>query len=452
MKRALFIRLFILLGMVVIAVRMQAQHFISIQSESKQPFAIQVNGIAFNSTKTGAVRISNLAGGSYNLLINPGKKTAPQAFTVAIDKSDASYLLKSDVKQGWLLKNTKSTEVIASSTPQTPAGQAVAKNNEQPAPKASPFATMLSEVIGDPDLLKTTPWVLTNKAGDAAGNAVANVPEEEQVVDTVAYVPETKGVIKAVEQTVKEGTELVFVDFTATGGDTIHIVIPSTGDGDSDSSTSTLAQHPADNNKLVQADTSTAQKVVTPPAEKDNTVIVKDTAMVMGGQHDSVVTPAKEEPVAFDTSSNKQMSNPFFNKDGIAKKNTDNNAVNNGNVEKPLPAENKEEVKPATKPLNAVKQDCKKMLSDNDADKLKHKIYLEMDDSKVLALTEKALNGKCVSTAQVKEMASLFLSDAARYNFFRTVYPYVYDYGNFGTLENFMIDRKYKGMFHDLLK
>ena len=145
------------------------------------------------------------------------------------------------------------------------------------------------------------------------------------------------------------------------------------------------------------------------------------------------------------------MSNPFFNKDGIAKKNADN-TVANTNVEKPLPAENKDEVKPATKPLNAVKQDCKKMLSDNDAEKLKHRIYLEMDDSKVLALTEKALNGKCVSTAQVNEKASLFLSDAARYNFFRTVYPYVYDYGNFGTLENFMIDRKYKGMFQDLLK
>ena len=149
MKRTLFTGLFIFLGIVFFALRVSAQHFISIQADNKQPFAIKINGIAFNSTKTGAVRISNLSDGSYNLVVTfAGKKYPPQNFTVAIDKTDASYTLKDQDKQGWILKNLKSTEVIASSTPQTPVDKPVAANVSQaPPPKASAFAQMLSQVI-----------------------------------------------------------------------------------------------------------------------------------------------------------------------------------------------------------------------------------------------------------------------------------------------------------------
>lgn len=92
------------------------------------------------------------------------------------------------------------------------------------------------------------------------------------------------------------------------------------------------------------------------------------------------------------------------------------------------------------------------MLSDNEQEKLKHKIYLETDQDKILSLTRKALDGRCISTAQVKELASFFLSDDSRYSFFYTVYPYVYDFGNFASLKSYMIDAKYKNMFEDMLK
>lgn len=447
MKRVFLVRLAIFLGMIIFAVRLSAQHFISIQSDNKQPFTIQVNGISFNSTKAGAVRISNLSGGSYNLVISlAGKKYPPQNFTCSIDKSDESYALKNDSKKGWILKNLKSTEVIASSTPQTPADQPVAKNDEQLPPKASAFAQMLSQVIDDPELLKTTPWILSTKTGEPAAGSVADMTAEEKATDTVAYVPDTKGVIKAVEHTVKDGTELVFVDFNAAGGDTIHIVIPSSENDGANDTAAAQVQNLVDNSSLVKTDTTVTQQAINPLADKNPDSTQKaDSPTVNTKPADNT-----EQVPAFDTSGNKQMGNPFFKGNTSAKKD-DNKVVSNNDTS--AQAENVKPVQqPVTKAVPAVRQDCKKMLSDNDAEKLKHKIYLETDEDKIMDITSKALSGKCINTAQVKQLASFFLSDEARYKFFRTVYPNVYDSGNFATLESFMIDRKYKSMFHDLIK
>ncbi len=450
MKRELFVRLFVFVFGLIIITQVSAQHFISVQSDDKQPFAIQVNGISFNSTKTGSVRVANLAVGSYNLIITPaGKKYPPQNFTCIIDKSDESYSLQNLGKKGWILKNTKSTEIIASTTIAVPA---VAKTEIPAAPNA--FAQMLAQVIDDPELLKKTPWVLNTKEYDASAAAV--VPADSQAEDTTAYVPDTKGVIKAVEKPVKEGTELVFVDFNAKGGDTIHVLIPSVGGTGSTATNSTVQSPPVDiihKIPAVNVDSSGSVQLADSTA-RQNGVIKTDSVAAVKNK----VVPTAQEP-AFDTSANRKMNNPFFKKDSVAGSVTKDPAVA---VNADTPLKNDSTVtqpqNTAVQPVSAntvkaaVKEDCKKMLSDNDAEKLKHKIYLETDEAKIMDITKKALAGKCINTAQVKQLATFFLSDDARYNFFFTVYPFVYDFGNFGSLDTFMIDRKYKNMFHSMLK
>jgi len=466
MKRLFFVSLLVFLGVTCTAIQCLAQHFISIQADDKQPFTIQVNGTKFNSSKTGTIRIANLAAGSYSLVIAPAGKVAPQGFTCAVDNADLSYSLVNAGKKGWALKNLHSTEVLAAnavSPKQQPPGSMAAGAS----PASSPFAVMLSQVINDPDLLKATPWILTTKVeGDAATDQTIAM-NEAQANDTNTYVAETRGVIKASEREVKEGTEMVFVDFNAYSGDTVKIVIAN-ADGSVNADLPPAQTTPPSSTPIesgVKTDTAGSNL---PPLTKNEPVVDADSIKVNPGVKSvlktdttAIVKKAEENPLPFDTTANKQYSNPFFKKDSTASakilpEDTANPvAIHEDNTPK---AENAAasaivEQPPVTNVTKATtKEDCKKMLSDNDEEKLKHKIYLETDQDKILEITKKALSGKCINTAQVKNLSSFFLSDDARYGFFATVYPFVYDFGNFSSLRTFMIDPKYKNMFDALVK
>ncbi|HVX51649.1 MAG TPA: DUF4476 domain-containing protein [Chitinophagaceae bacterium] len=453
MKRLSGVKWLLFLSVLCWVTQANAQHFISIQSADKQAFAIQLNGRNFASSKTGSLRVANLSAGNYNIVVNPtGKKYPPQQFTCVIDKTDMSYTLVNDAKKGWVLNNNKSPEVLLSAT--YPGSRAPAQNPVQP---PSAFAAMLAQVINDPDLLKPTPWVLTTKVETDEKQDMANAMAEAESEDTSSYVSATKGMIKASETEVKGGTEMVFVDFNAEQGDTIHIFIPAM-EGDSTAVAETVQQPALNSPAIPTADTTAVMK---PHDIAANGNTGRDTTVVKA-------TVKKEEAVApFDTSANRQFNNPFFKKDnadaqpGAGDVTANTAGVNagkagenmhagtkEGDVEKNVPVQQQT----ADVAKSTVKTDCKKMLSDNEQEKLKHKIYLETDQDKILSLTRKALDGRCISTAQVKELASFFLSDDSRYSFFYTVYPYVYDFGNFASLKSYMIDAKYKNMFEDMLK
>ena len=102
--------------------------------------------------------------------------------------------------------------------------------------------------------------------------------------------------------------------------------------------------------------------------------------------------------------------------------------------------------------LFATKIGCQNMLNASGLEKLKRKIYLEKEEVKMANIAKNYLDGKCITTEQVKALASYFSTDDARLVFFKTVYPLVYDYGNFGTLEKFMVDNNYKESFRAMLK
>lgn len=508
MERVFLVRILFFISIMVFAMQVSAQHFISIQAEDRQPFAIEVNGNKFASSKTGTLKIGNLSAGNYSLVITPsGNKYPPQSFTVAVDKTDLAYTFVNQGIRGWALKNTKAAQVITSSTATSTPGDGTNSGGQT---INSPFAQMLAQVINDPDLLKATPWVLTNKVEgneDIDRNAAM---QEAMANDTNTYVAETKGVIKADERPVKEGTEMVFVDFNAYGGDTIHVVIPN-ADGSINKdlpAAEVTAQATANTNTADSAKKDSS--VTTPPIVKNDPAAPNDTTAIVLAKNDvaaaetpavktpeqktdtTAITKKADETVApVDTSSNKPYINPFYKGDNTqnAKTVTDKQqtedstntskalkpnatepskmvtdklqtigSTNTGKIQKPdaketVVSNESNGITAADNIAKAVnKQDCKKMLSDNDKEKLKHKIYLETDDDKILSITKKALSGKCISTAQVKDLASMFLTDDGRYSFFFTVYPYVYDFGNFTTLRTYMIDLKYREMFDAMVK
>jgi len=489
MKRVVFCSLMVIFCTLGAFTATYAQHIISIQSAERRPFTIQVNGSKLNSSKTGSARIGNLSAGNYSLVIKPAGDAPAQSFTCVVDKSDLSYSFINDAQKGWILKDTKSNDEIMAvgqakanappvSVPAAVAGKA--PKTPAPAPQqgplTSPFALMLAQVVHDPELLNSTPWVLTTKVDgseDATNNDGSNNVFAEQVAnDTAAYEAATKGVIKAAQKYVKGGTEITFVDFTAISGDTVHIMVPSTdtsAEGEDDEPAATAKTTP------LAANTDSVKNSALPALTQDVPVEHGDTIRI------NPATAKKEDTQpAFDTSTNKQYVNPFFNKTADSTKEEvvkpaesqpgtgtpaappadDSKKGKKDDKKKEQDEVKSQPVTEAPAPANTgtptnkalVNGNCGKPMSDKDQEKLKHKIYLETDQDKIIEMTKKAINGKCITTAQVKDLAGLFLTDDGRYHLFYTVYPNVYDVSSFSRLRTYMIDAKYKAMFDALVK
>ena len=99
-----------------------------------------------------------------------------------------------------------------------------------------------------------------------------------------------------------------------------------------------------------------------------------------------------------------------------------------------------------------VKDDCQAMISDNDFDKVKRKMFVQNDNNAMIQVALKGVANKCIMTEQVKMLGSLFSSDDGRYNLYDALYIHVYDYGHYAQLESQILDPYYKKRFEALLR
>src|SRR6476660_9510016 len=75
----------------------QQKHFVYVQSEDKQPFAIILNGKVYSSSDYGYIIIPRLDDGDYTFRVSfPMNKFPEQSFSCTVNKKDAGYTLKTD--------------------------------------------------------------------------------------------------------------------------------------------------------------------------------------------------------------------------------------------------------------------------------------------------------------------------------------------------------------------
>src|SRR3954453_1744866 len=90
----------------------QEKHFVFIQSESKQPFYVSLNGKLYSSSATGYVIIPKLADGNYTFTVGFAQNAFPeQTFTAAIENKDLGFELKNMGDKGWALFNLQSLDM-----------------------------------------------------------------------------------------------------------------------------------------------------------------------------------------------------------------------------------------------------------------------------------------------------------------------------------------------------
>jgi hypothetical protein len=79
-------------------------------------------------------------------------------------------------------------------------------------------------------------------------------------------------------------------------------------------------------------------------------------------------------------------------------------------------------------------------------------MFTHSSDNDMIQYAVKYLDKKCITTEQVKALGRLFSSDDGRYNLYDAMYTHTYDYGNYSSLTNRIIDPYYKKRFAALLR
>ena len=107
--------------------------------------------------------------------------------------------------------------------------------------------------------------------------------------------------------------------------------------------------------------------------------------------------------------------------------------------------------KPATKsPLPYVNSDCHAFATDYDVDKLRVKMLEAAKDDERLAAALKIFKAKCFYTRQIKALSEVFPTDASKYRFFETAYPFAAD-EHFHDLGALLNDPVYVNKFKTLV-
>lgn len=428
MKHLLSVLLLFFFTSIFFKTQAQQKHFIYIESENQQPFAVVMNGKVYSSSDYGYVVVPKLSDGNYSFTVSfPLNKYPDQNFKCVINKKDLGYKL-SNTGTGWALQNMQTQKVVAANT---------AESND--------FTSMLSDVVNDSNLTNKN-IVFNNSKPDTVAASTANadsntISSAVTTVDTNTAASSTitpsnnnattepVAELQKISETKQDtGTNIVFVD-RSSGVDTISVFIPSNDTGNDVSSAT------ADSN-LNQSQPVT--ETSNPPANEANT----------NTQPENTTTFLNSTTGNTDTTSH-ATENPFYKSD-----NQNIAADNTASVVTPVTENSAGETESSNqqKTTNAVNDLCIKMISDDDLAKMKRKMFVQDNDNEMVQTAIKYLGNKCITTDQVKGLGNIFSSDDGRYNLYDALYNRVYDYGNYAKLESQIIDPYYKRRFEAMLK
>lgn len=386
----------------------QEKHFIFIQSDNNLPFYVSLNGKLYSSSAIGYVIIPKLAEGEYNFLIGFAQNAFPeQAFQFAINKKDLGFNLKNFGDKGWGLFNIESLDVTMSDTNHTTvAVKAITPNNAEQVDVFS-FNKKRKDTLATQakaKIVNTTESQPTIKNDESKSleikpetAIVASEKNKSIPVDTArssvnnasVKAPAANEITKVLETKSADGLYLSYVDGKNT--DTVNIIIPS--------QVAPASENNASPSDTVNVSASVLSKPITAKKSKKDDVKFLDIDM----------NSSKKDTVQ------------------VVK-----NQTQNANI-----------------PSNS---NCKNAATEEDYAHLKRKMAMETTDEKMIGDARKVYRNKCFTTAQVKGLSTLFLSDEGRYKFFDASYLSVVDPDQYSLLQSEFIDPSFVTRFKALLQ
>jgi len=418
----------------------QKIYFIYIQADNQQPFFVRMNEKIYSSTASGYLILPKLIDSTYNYKVGFPGKNVDLNFSSTINKKDHGYILRNFGDKGWGLIDLQTQSIQMSITDAKSAADVNLKLDSN----INAFTELLSKAADDPSLkyivvtkeeektpgekktdiiqpvVKETktetniqpPPIIEEKKTEIVKNDLE--PEKKPVVMKEAPYKKSE-VTKITQNNVSDGVELVYTDKLSEMTDTITIVI----------------------------DQPKAAIVKTGQKQEEN----KPGKKFLDISTDSVKTPTDQLPV-------KKEEKPEETKQD---KKVLDISTDTARVKMDQLPEKKDESKIDFKKLwpfnknKTVKKQCD-VADNNDFLKLRRKMAAETNDDGMISEARKYFKSKCFTTDQVKNLSSMFLSNAGKYHFFDTAYEYVADKENFSSLQSELKDEYYSNRFKTIVQ
>jgi hypothetical protein len=409
-----------LFTMAVFTASSQKVYFVYLQSETDQPFFVKMNERTYSSTASGYLILSKLRDSVYNFSIGfPQNKWPEQNFSIAINRKDYGYLLKNFGEKGWGLFDLQTLAVQTSSTPALKA-DATEGTKEQ---NISAFTDILYKAADDPSL-KEKP--VQAKMEEKKPQVIPQeVVKKEEIKPTVIEESTPK----------KEEPKIEIKEPPVVKNEETKIDIKE-----------------AVKNEEVKTNVAEPYKptMVTKKSESSN---VEGFGLVFideyrNGTKDTIrLLIPDTRPAVTETEQESKEEKKFLDiiPDSANKANEIISEIKKDSV-----SGTKTKVNEKTKAT--VKNNCKEVASETDFFKLRKKMAAETTEDNMITEARKYFKIKCFTTAQLKNLGTLFLNDAGKYKFFDAAYTYVSDADHFSALQSELKDEYYINRFKAMLK
>ncbi|HET9825154.1 MAG TPA: DUF4476 domain-containing protein, partial [Chitinophagaceae bacterium] len=448
------------------------------------------------SSPSGYLILPRLLDSTYSFRLGFPGKNLDLDFSTTVNKKDHGYLIKNFGEKGWGLFDLQSLSIQMSSSKVKGTAE-VNTNNTQ----VDAFTDLLSKAADDPSLKQNvvlvkeeekkpevtqavlkeekkpekvpSDVVKSEEKKDAPDNANENKPplavsgekksEENPVADTklreskivaadatsakqndsagkagdirTTEVYKRSQVTKISGTATREGFESVFVDQYQNGKDTIRILIPGENKEVVVREEVTRPDSTKETRKFLDISSDTSQVINKPQARNKKGESIKWWPF---GKNKDMETNKTQSA----TKNQEPKKWSPFGKNKNTETNKSQSSANDAAKKRPLFG-NKSKIS-----SNGAKK-CENA-SNDDFLKLRRKMAGKTNDDGMLDEAGKYFKEKCFSTEQIKNLSSMFLSNAGKYNFFELAHNYVTDKENFSSLQSELKDEYYVNRFKTL--
>ncbi|MDB5205767.1 MAG: hypothetical protein JWR72_842 [Flavisolibacter sp.] len=407
-----------------IAASAQKVFFLYLQTDDQSPFYVRMSDKIYSSATSGYLILPNLTDSTYNLSVGFAKSTQPETrFAVSVNQNDKGYLIK-NFPEGLALFDMQDLSVVKSVSGN--------KNNAVYETKSDKFSSVLSKAADDPDLLKVPVAKKEEPKPTLEQKEVVSVkteeskPIEEKRKDAVATMPIETAEIK-VEKKAEAITKI-------------------------DSSAS---------EPVTKAVEETKQPIVKEEVTADNTSVAKFKPSIIR-RHSESSTTEGFGIVYFDRTDDRVDTIRILIPPSKGKIDEDAQTANLSEIKKKEqitisePQQLKVDSGTETgkeKPyaVSVKTSSCQNSASERDFMKLRKNMAAKSNDEEMISEAKKLFKNKCFTSEQIRYLSTLFLTSAAKYQFFDASYNYVSDKSGFSSLQSEIKDEYYLKRFKALI-
>lgn len=432
----------------------QKVYFVYLQSEADQPFFVKMNEKINSSTGSGYLILSKLHDSSYNFSIGfPQNKWPEQNFSISVNKKDHGYLLKNFGDKGWGLFDlqTMAIQMPVSVTSKTDMSAKTENKN------VSPFTEILSKAADDPSLKdKPINPVIEEKKPDIAAIAQIEKKEEpksevkELVVPKPVEVTEQPPIVKKEEPKI-ETKDSIQIKPAEVEAQQVKSEVPKVA-----------AQEPTIIKSMVETEQPIVKEeikssledeykksIVTKKSESSTTegfgLVFLDTHQ--NGTLDTIrlIIPNPKPVVPAVKTEIKEEKKFLDIVADIPKTEERSPQITEENTKK-------EQVKEASLSKQSINNNCTVVADENDFFKIRKIMAAVETDDEMVRSAYNYFKIKCFTVTQIKNLGTLFLTDAGKYKFFDAAYLYVADLVNFSSLQTELKEEYYINRFKAMLR